>query len=649
MPRKSACRNHLYRSRRLCLELLEDRSLLSTAASAVTVQLGGLTINQSGYSTSHVLVEFRPGVVPFALPGTNLGQAVAADSGMYQENLLAGTTVSQALSEYAANPAVAAEQPDYNLTPSWIPNDPLLSNQWDMNNTGQQGGTRGDDIGAPAAWGIATGSYRSIVAVIDTGIDYTDQDLYDNIWINQAAIPASRLKNLVDVYHDGFISMRDLNSPINQGPGKIMDLNHNGYIDAGDLLQPMILNNSGQDTGLGGWVNPRVVDPADGLVGDIVGWNFSGNNDNPYDDVGHGTHVAGTIGAMGNNGVGIAGINWYIQLMPLKVFDAQSNGTISSAISALDYATAHGARISNNSWDGAGNDPLLQDAIARAQAKGDIFVAAAGNGGTNTDVNPDYPADFTLSNIVSVAATDNKNNLAGFSNYGAVSVDIAAPGVNTYSTLPGNHYGTMSGTSMAAPHVTGVLALVWSLRPEWTYQQVIAQVMNTVTKVPALAGKVASGGIVNAAAAIKVPPRTTATTVSNPTVIKTTSTTKTSNAQLHPAGVSDFAPSAVSATTNYVVLNSPAASGALGLTGVEFASMPPLLDNERPEGSTDSSNTKLTASISLVVTGTLTRPDGTGTTPAQFPSSESSALADEVFLSDGLIGMWGENDSSSAW
>ena len=403
------------------------------------------------------------------------------------------------------------------MTASSVPNNPNFNQQWALQNTGQTGGTAGDDIGAVAAWNVTTGSNSIIVAVADTGIDYTDADLYQNIWINQAAIPASRLKNLVDVDHNGYISMADLNNPINQGPGKIEDLNHNGYIDAGDLLQPMILTANGQDSGLGGWVNPNVPDAADGLVGDLIGYNFNAGNDNPYDGNGHGTHVSGIIAGTGNAG-GIMGIAPNVQLMPIEFLDSGGHGTVSEYIEGLNYAVSHGAKIVNNSWTGAALSQALTDAITNAKANGVIFVAAAGNSGTSNDTTPVYPANYStaLNNVVSVAASDANNTLASWSNFGANSVALAAPGVNILSTLPGGQYGQMSGTSMAAPLVSGVMALVWSEHPTWTYTQVINQVLSTVTKVPSLKGELSSGGILNAAAAVGATPVVTPPVVTVP-------------------------------------------------------------------------------------------------------------------------------------
>jgi subtilisin family serine protease len=382
------------------------------------------------------------------------------------------------------------------------PNNPSFGSQWDLQNTGQSGGTPGADIHATQAWAVTTGSAATVVAVIDTGVDYNHPDLYQNIWINQAEIPKSRLMNLVDVNGDGYISFADLNNPINQGVGKITDVNGDGRIDAADILAPMVLDSFGNDTGLGGWAHHSTQDGDTAHPDDLIGWNFVNNTNNPFDDNGHGTHVSGTIGAMGNSGVGVTGINWSVSIMALKFLDANGSGYDSGAVNALNYAVAHGASISNNSWGGASYDPSLLAAIQNAQAHGDIFVAAAGNNGQNLAVSPTYPASYNLDNMVVVAATDRNDQLASFSNYGAGSVALAAPGVEILSTTPNNTYSWYSGTSMAAPHVTGVLALLKSQHPSWSYGQLINQILSTADPLPGLQGKTKTGGRLDAAAAL---------------------------------------------------------------------------------------------------------------------------------------------------
>jgi subtilisin family serine protease len=255
-----------------------------------------------------------------------------------------------------------------------------------------------------------------------------------------------------------------------------------------------------------------VDDDNNGYVDDIHGWNFYGNNNDPSDQNSHGTHTAGTIGAVGNNGMGVTGINWRCKILPLK-FLGPDGGYISDAIRALQYAVRMGVKVSNNSYGGPDYDQAFYDAISAARGSGHLFVAAAGNSGTNNDSAPFYPAAFTLDNVISVAATDSSDNRAGFSNYGATSVDLGAPGVGILSTMPGNGFGYSEGTSMAAPHVTGVAALLFAKFPTWTYQQVRDRIFSTVRPASALMGTTKTGGVLDAFAAINVVTQNTAPTV----------------------------------------------------------------------------------------------------------------------------------------
>jgi subtilisin family serine protease len=402
---------------------------------------------------------------------------------------------------------LAVDRPSYDGSPvlgvARVPGDARFGEQWDLRNTGQSGGTPGADVHAPQAWDVTTGGRGVLVSVMDTGVDYTHPDLYQNIWINQAEIPASRRANLVDVDGDGLITFADLNDPINQGAFKIRPASPGARVTAADILKPMVRDAQGNDTGEGGWAYPGNTQDGDTAhPNDFIGWNFVKNNNDPMDDNGHGTHVSGTIAAQGDNGAGVAGLDWQAQIMPVKFLGADGKGGLGTFIAALNYAVAHGARISNNSWEGAGNSRVLDDALRNARNHGHILVAAAGNKGANNDATNPYLTGVRSDNVVSVAASDRQDRLASFSDYGARSVDLAAPGVDILSTRPHNSYGVMNGTSMAAPHVTGVLALVWGLHPDWGYRQVINQVLNTVDKVAGLQGKTATGGRLDAAAAV---------------------------------------------------------------------------------------------------------------------------------------------------
>jgi subtilisin family serine protease/subtilisin-like proprotein convertase family protein/methionine-rich copper-binding protein CopC len=513
--------------RPLTVEALEERTLLNAGTSSTVLDLNGLNVNPNQYSSTDILVRFQstPGSPggPAIVAGTKLDNPLPLVSGLYQVDLSPGMTVTKALAAYQAEAGVLDAEPDYQLTVSSVPNDPLLSNQWNLNNTGQSGGTPGADIHAQQAWGVTTGSPKVVVAVLDTGIDYNNPDLYQNIWINQAEIPSYWYvkdgsgkydikvnKSEIKTATPGVITFRDLNNPAN---AKFIDDNNgDGRIDAGDLLRPI---------SQGGWeVTGNTQDGDTAHPDDLFGWNFVSNTNSPLDDNGHGTHVSGILGATGNNGTGVAGVDWNVQIMPLKFIGADGSGTVSDFIQALNYAVQHGAKITNNSWEGAPSSQALYNAINNARTHGQIFVAAAGNEGNNDDQKPDYPASFSqsLNNVVAVAATDNTDHLASFSDYGVASVALAAPGVNILSTLPGGQYGTMSGTSMATPEVTGALALVWGQHPSWTYTQVINQVLSTVDKVPGLQGKVASGGRLDLAAALGANPSPAASQPTTPVV-----------------------------------------------------------------------------------------------------------------------------------
>ncbi|CAK9253105.1 unnamed protein product [Sphagnum jensenii] len=256
-----------------------------------------------------------------------------------------------------------------------------------------------------------------------------------------------------------------------------------------------------EDLAFNMWRNPN---PSS--AGDVVGYDFIHNDGLPYDDNEHGTHTAGTIGAVGGNGIGISGVSPRVSLMAVKFLSGEGSGVTSDAIKAINYAVANGARVLNNSWGGPAdpNNQALSDAIDQARQKGVLFVAAAGNDGKNSDTSssPSYPASFKLDNILSVAATDSNDRLASFSDYGPTSVHVAAPGVNVYSTVPKNKYKKMSGTSMASPHVAGAAALVWANHPSWTYQQVKKALMDTVDPIDGLQGKVSTGGRINVLKAI---------------------------------------------------------------------------------------------------------------------------------------------------
>ncbi|MBA4116278.1 MAG: S8 family serine peptidase, partial [Rubrobacter sp.] len=358
--------------------------------------------------------------------------------------------VREAISRYEASPDVEFAEPDFVLKPSQTTsaNDPRYPSLYGLNNTGQNGGTADADIDAPEAWNATTGDPGTVVAVIDEGVDINHPDLRNNIWVNPDEVP----NNGVD----------------DDGNGYIDDVNgYDFFNDDATVYDPDPVSGAGDD---------------------------------------HGTHVAGTIAAEGNNNLGVVGVNWRTRIMPLK-FPGPNGGSTSDAIKALDYAVAEGAKISNNSWGGGGSPQALLEAIKKADASGHLFVTAAGNGGADgigddNDATPQYPSSYNSPNIISVAATNNRDALASFSNYGFSSVDVAAPGVGILSTVPNNAYASYSGTSMATPRVTGAAALLRSSNPTLDDAQLKARILESAENKTNLQARTATGGRLNAQAAL---------------------------------------------------------------------------------------------------------------------------------------------------
>lgn len=432
---------------------------------------------------------------------------------LVQANGGADSAVSAALQ---ANPYVAYFEQNSTVFATALPNDPKISQQTELQR-----------IGAAGAWQTQTSSSPLVVAVIDSGIDYTSPDLYLNIWLNQGEIPASMLGSLRDTNADGLINFRDLNDPLNKNTGLLSDRNHNGYIDAGDLLQDPA------------WMD-HVDGDSNGKADDLIGWDFTDNDAAPLDENGHGTHVSGILAATGDNGLGIAGVNWAAQIMVVKFLDQRLHGEATDAISALNYvtqfrqsrvngqATAPDVRISNNSWEirpsQSSSTQSLNDAIIANANSGMLLIAAAGNGvgevPQNLDTDPfaSLPAANPSLSIVSVAAVDASDQLLVNSNFGATTVDLAAPGLDIFSTEPGGNYGTRTGTSMATPFVSGAAALFWAKFPEATAAEVRQALLNGVDAVPSLTGKVATGGRLNIQKTLgfdTIAPRATLTTAAD--------------------------------------------------------------------------------------------------------------------------------------
>ena len=381
-----------------------------------------------------------------------------------------GVTVDRAIAAVAKRPGVIFAEPNWKLSTSSVSNDPYYttsSRLWGMYGddqpaaAGPSGTTNQFGSQAEKAWAAGlTGSRNVYVGIVDEGVDFNHPDLAANMWVNPFDVPGDGIDN------DG-----------------------NGFAD------------------------------------DIRGWDFYSNDASVYDGTGddHGTHVAGTVGGVGGNGTGVAGVSWNVTMIPVK-FLGTDGGTTTAAIKALDYLTdlkvRHGLNIvaSNNSWGGGGYSSALHSAIIRGANAGILFVAAAGNSAVDTDVTANYPSNYsTLQGtsttraaayeaVISVAALTSSGGLASFSNYGASTVDIAAPGASINSTLPGGGYGAYSGTSMASPHVAGTVALLAAAQPTMTAADIRTAILTTARPTSSLAGRTVTGGRLDVAAAANVAP-----------------------------------------------------------------------------------------------------------------------------------------------
>ncbi len=350
-----------------------------------------------------------------------------------------GAAVKACIAKYRQSGLVEFAEPDYlRHIDSVTPNDPkyLDGTLWGLNNYGQNGGTPHADIDAPDAWGVLTSASNIVVAILDTGVRYTHEDLAANMWTN----------------------------------------------------------------------------PSDGSHGTNA---IAGTTD-PSDDNGHGTLMAGVLGAVGNNGKGVVGVAWQVQMMACKCFNSSGVATDSAILACMDYAIGNGARIISASFDSTGFGQALSNSIFSASAAGIIFVASAGNNSANIDVTPHYPACYAIDNIISVAYSTRNDGLGNFSNYGATNVDLAAPGDQIYSTFassdtayyPPSYLGiNLAGTSFAAAYVSGACALMLTKYPAEPYQLIISRLLEATDPVPALAGKCATGGRLNLYKALSPPIR----------------------------------------------------------------------------------------------------------------------------------------------
>jgi subtilisin family serine protease len=357
-------------------------------------------------------------------------------------------SIDAAVAEYRRLPEVEYAEPNYeiNLEDTGVraepvrPSDPQFGEQWALANEGQRGGKQGADISAMRAWSVTTGTDKVVVAVLDSGVDYTHDDLVSNIWMR----------------------------PETMAPYSDQDL---------------------------------------GTIDDEHGFNAIDNSGDPMDDNGHGTHCAGIIGAEGGNDIGISGVNWRIQIMPLKFMNAGGSGTTKDAAEAINYVIERrkagvNVRVISASWGSTQKSRALEDVIREAYEAGILFVAASGNSSVDTDKVPHYPSSYDIPNVISVAALDRHDQLASFSNFGVKSVAVAAPGVDILSTWLGNEYEEKSGTSMATPVVSGVAALILANNKDLSVDELRKRIVSSVDKLDNLHGKVASGGRINAAKAV---------------------------------------------------------------------------------------------------------------------------------------------------
>jgi len=404
-------------------------------------------------SAPEVMVKFKPGVSEETIERITQGfndrveDRIEAVPGLDAIDDLDDAPAESVAAQYRALPEVDYAEAVFEISadeasPAPVtPHDPRFAEQWSLYNDGSRGGTKGADISATTAWAVTTGSDKVVVAVLDTGVDYTHSDLASNIWLR----------------------------PDNVKPYEDKEL---------------------------------------GTIQDLHGYNAIENSADPMDDNGHGTHCAGIIGAEGGNDIGIAGVNWKVQIMPLKFMNAGGYGTTKDAIEAINYAIDRrkagvNVRVISASWGSTQKSKALEEVIRKAYEAGILFVAASGNSSTNNDRTPHYPSSYNIPNVISVAALDRNDKLASFSNYGVKSVAVAAPGVDILSTWLGDEYEEKSGTSMATPEVSGVAALVVAHNPKISVDELRTKLLASVDQLNSLKGKIASGGRINAAKAVE--------------------------------------------------------------------------------------------------------------------------------------------------
>ncbi len=424
--------------KRVVLPVAISMLAMSTASYAVVGHSATQQVQSKQYAVGEVLVSFTDQSSSNSLYNVNLYNAILGKNQYTQKifsNLSSaliqsdGYTTQELIAKFAALDSVESVSPNYINHLMGATNDTYYNDLWAMENTGQNGGTVDADIDAKEAWDIQSGSRDVVVAVVDTGIDYTHSDLIANMW-----------------------------------DGSAYGLNYHGY--------------------------------------DFTGDSLGNNDDDPMPELSHGTHVAGIIGASANNNIGVVGVAHEVSLMALKVFRSDGTALDSDILEAMNFISQkidEGVNIVaiNASYGTSGRSDVIKNAIEELGAKGVIMCAAAGNENSNNDGRPTYPASYDLDNIISVAATDRNDKLASFSNYGRITVDIAAPGAYITSSAMGNNYETHNGTSMAAPHVAGAVALLAANDLNATALERIERILSSVDSIASLTNKVSSGGRLN--------------------------------------------------------------------------------------------------------------------------------------------------------
>jgi subtilisin family serine protease len=397
---------------------------------------------------AELLVRFEPGLDVSGRSGVRARAGGTLErrlpvEGLELVRLEAGDSVTAAKARFEREDGVLYAEPNLYRRAARAPNDPYFDRLWGLHNTGQSvagtSGTADADIDAPEAWEVTVGSAGVSVAIVDSGVDLIHPDLAPNVWTNPDESGAGRESNGLDD-------------------------DQNGYVD------------------------------------DFRGWDWVEADKEPSDANGHGTHVAGTVGARGDNGVGVTGVSWIGGLMALRVLDEDGGGTVADLIQAYGYAAREGARVVNASLGSLGFSQAEHDTIKGFPDV--LFVAAAGNTGTNNDLAPEYPCSYSLDNVLCVAASDQQDGMATFSNYGSTSVDLAAPGRRIFSAWPGASLAYSNGTSMATPHVAGVAALVLAHNPAASLATVRGAILGGVDLKPAFLGKTVTGGRLNAQGAL---------------------------------------------------------------------------------------------------------------------------------------------------